>query len=91
MEDTNGHLMVEILMPGVNLIRYTIPNEDAAALNGTFADGLWHSVDFEMSQTTVSTVIDGREYATQQKFLEPVSTDDIFEHDTKTKTEIYFL
>lgn len=73
MEDTYGHLMVEIIMPGVNLIRYTMPNEDSAALNGTFADGLWHSVYFEISQTTVRTIVDGREYSTNQTFTERVS------------------
>lgn len=73
MDDIQGHLMVEIILPGVNLIRYTMPNEDSAALNGTFADGLWHSVYFEMSQISVRTVVDGRAYTTQQTFLEPVS------------------
>lgn len=74
MEDTYGHLMTEIIMPGVNLIRYTIPNEDSSALNGTFADGLWHSVYFEISQSFVRTVVDGREYTTTQIFTEEVGS-----------------
>lgn len=77
MEDTYGHLMVEIIMPGVRLIRYTMPNEDSAALNGTFADGLWHSVYFEMSQTSVRTIVDGREYITNQTFTENVSSNSL--------------
>ncbi|KAM3186642.1 hypothetical protein ACTXT7_003895 [Hymenolepis weldensis] len=78
MEDTYGHLMVEIIMPGVNLIRYTMPNEDSAALNGTFADGLWHSVYFEISQTTVRTIVDGREYSTNQTFTERINFEKVF-------------
>ena len=73
MEDVYGHLVVEVIMPGVNLIRYTIPNENSAALNGTFADGLWHSVYFEVNQASVLTEVDGRAYTTQQTFLERVS------------------
>nr|CUU99120.1 hypothetical transcript [Hymenolepis microstoma] len=78
MEDTFGHLLVEIIMPGVNLIRYTMPNEDSAALNGTFADGLWHSVYFEMSQTTVRTIVDGREYSNNQTFTESINFEKVY-------------
>ncbi|VUZ53405.1 unnamed protein product, partial [Hymenolepis diminuta] len=54
------------------------PNEDSAALNGTFADGLWHSVYFEISQTTVRTIVDGREYNTNQTFTERINFEKVF-------------
>lgn len=74
MEPVYGHLMVDVILPGVNRIRYTMPNEDSAAVNGTFADGLWHSVDFEIRQDSVISVVDGRIYTTVQKFMESVSS-----------------
>ncbi|VDK71548.1 unnamed protein product [Dibothriocephalus latus] len=64
--------LVEILMPGVNFIRNTIPNLDSAAPNGTFADGLWHSVYFKMQADLVEVAADNRMYRTIQKFLQQV-------------------
>ncbi|VDD79184.1 unnamed protein product [Mesocestoides corti] len=78
METVYGHLQVEVLLPGVNYITYTMPNNDSAAPNGTFADGLWHSVDFEITTNLVRTLVDGREYIAQQTFLEPLHFQKIF-------------
>ncbi|KAL7060882.1 hypothetical protein AAHC03_010101 [Spirometra sp. Aus1] len=78
MDSITGHLVVEILMPGVNFIRCDIPNEDSVALNGTFADGLWHSVYFKMQADLVEVTADNRVYTTIQKFLQQLSFEKIF-------------
>lgn len=73
MEENTGHLALEIILPGVNVIRYTVQNRDSAALNGTFADGLWHDVQFKMTTNNVLLVIDTVNYETRQKTTQPVS------------------
>ncbi|TGZ36839.1 hypothetical protein CRM22_011389 [Opisthorchis felineus] len=75
MEENNGHLILEILLPGVNIIKYTIQNRDPAAPDGTFADGLWHDVQFNMAQDSVILMVDNITYATTQKTTMPLSFD----------------
>ncbi|KAA0186846.1 Neurexin 4 [Fasciolopsis buskii] len=75
MEENTGHLALEIILPGVNVIRYTVQNRDSAALNGTFADGLWHDVQFKMTTNNVLLVIDTVNYETRQKTTQPLVFD----------------
>ncbi|XP_018647599.1 septate junction protein [Schistosoma mansoni] len=70
--DESGHLALEIILPGVYIIKYTVRNKDSAAINGTFADGLWHSVKFSMSQNLVILIIDNIKYTTVQNMTLPV-------------------
>ncbi|VEL25243.1 unnamed protein product [Protopolystoma xenopodis] len=75
MDVAEGHLKLEIILPGVNVIKKTLRNEDPAAPNGTFADGLWHSVDLSIYPDTVDMKVDNRQYTVLQKFTQQVSVD----------------
>ncbi|CAH8572210.1 unnamed protein product [Dicrocoelium dendriticum] len=75
MEEAQGHLELEIILPGVNVIKYTVQNKDPAAKDGTFADGLWHDVDFTMRQDNVLLIVDTISYPTRQKTTRPLSFD----------------
>ncbi|CAH8431817.1 unnamed protein product [Schistosoma intercalatum] len=77
MEDESGHLTLEIVLPGVYIIKYTVRNKDSAAINGTFADGLWHSVKFSMSQNLVTLIIDNIVYTTVQNMTLPLYFDKV--------------
>ncbi|CAH8495689.1 unnamed protein product [Schistosoma rodhaini] len=77
MEDESGHLALEIILPGVYVIKYTVRNKDSAAINGTFADGLWHSVKFSMSQNLVILIIDNIKYTTVQNMTLPLYFDKV--------------
>ncbi|CAL8092395.1 unnamed protein product [Calicophoron daubneyi] len=75
MEDSKGHLELEIILPGVNTIKYYVQNRDPAATDGTFADGLWHSVQFTMSQNNVLLTVDDIKYQTIQRTTRALSFD----------------
>ncbi|KAA3675173.1 uncharacterized protein DEA37_0012683 [Paragonimus westermani] len=73
MEENKGHLELEIVLPGVNVIKYKIQNRDPAALDGTFADGLWHDVQFTMRKDEVTLIIDNIVHTTIQKTTLPAN------------------
>ncbi|KAF5403241.1 Neurexin-4 [Paragonimus heterotremus] len=75
MEENKGHLELEIVLPGVNVIKYKIQNRDPAAPDGTFADGLWHDVQFTMRKDEVTLIIDNIVHTTIQKTTLPLSFD----------------